>query len=185
MPGLVLTPRTRIMGLALAAGLAAGAAAWAVLGSGAADQQRLAADQAELGKLKAPGRPPSILGALVADAIAHPIFTLTTGPGAQTEPVIRVSGLSRTPVHRAALVSVNGGNAEWLDVGETSAGVTLLDVDGSKAVVETAFGRKEVDVGAPGPSPSPPGAPLALHPADPVPAGSHLPPAPASASVAP
>jgi hypothetical protein len=148
------------MGLGLVAGLALGAGVWLVLGSDAPDQRRLEADQIQLAGLKAPGRPASILGALVAEAGAHPLFTLTTGPGAQPEPTIQVSGLSRTPVHRAALVSVNGGKAQWLGVGQSLSGVMLLDVQESKIAVETAFGRKDVDLddGTSSQSASPPPA---------------------------
>ncbi len=146
MSDVVLSPRLRIPALGLFAGLILGAAAWAALATGAADQQRLETDQVTLSRLKPPSRAPSIVGALVADATAHPLFNLTTGPGAQPEPVILVSGLSRTPVHRAALLSVDGKAAAWLNVGQSMGGVTLLDVQSSDVIVETPFGRKDVDL---------------------------------------
>jgi hypothetical protein len=175
MPHQFLSSRIRILSLGVVGGLVVGAATWSVLATGSGEQQRLEGDQLQMRKLKASERPPSVLGALISEATAHPIFTLTTGPGAQPEPVIQVAGLSRTPVHRAALVSVNGGAAAWLSVGQSSAGVTLLDVQASKIVVETPFGQKEVALDD---NPSTPAAPSpAAHPPDAPPPGGNQPPA--------
>ena len=184
MPRILVKGRLRTVGLAVLAGAAAGALAWWVFATGAADQRRLREDQQEVSRLKLPGRAPSILGALVAGATAHPLFVLTTGPGAQPEPLIRVSGLSRTPVRRAALLSVNGAPAAWLGVGQSAGEVTLLEVQPSKAVVETVFGRKEIDLEA-GAASATSSSQGAIHPPSEIPPGAHLPPAPANAPTPP
>ena len=180
MPGLLVKGRLATIGLALSAGAGVGALAWWILATGAADQRRLQEDQLEVSGLKLPGRPPSIVGALAAGATAHPLFVLTTGPGARPEPVILVSGLARTPTRRAALLAVNGSPPTWLGVGQSAGDVTLLDVQPSKAVVETPFGRKEIDLEAQA-SPATPPPPAGVHPPNQIPPGAHLPPAPADA----
>lgn len=148
----VLSDRRSMALIGLAAGAGVGALAWMMLDAGAADRQRLQDDQARLASARPALAAASGLGSPLASAIAHPLFALTTGPGALPEPKIVVSGLSRTAVRRAALISVDGGPADWMTIGQSVGAVTLEDVLPPKAVVETPFGRRDVYLGEGAPS---------------------------------
>jgi hypothetical protein len=165
-------------------GLVVGSFTWLVLAHGAPDASRIAELQSRAIALAAPLREnvDEPAGAL---AIASPLFTLTTGPGAVAETDISLTGLERTPAHTAALVSINGKPPAWLEVGETRDDVTLTEVQPDKIVVDTPTGLKEIALGqrpqtaagagqmAPNPASPPPGQS--------PPSGFRLPPPPASA----
>ena len=164
-----------MLGAASGAGVLAGAVAWLLFGTGSAELRRLESDQTQLRSLHLSTRPAQAIDSLIATAIGRPLFALTTGPGAQSEPTISITGVARTPFRRAALVSVNGGPPAWLAAGQSSGPVSVVDVQPPKVVVETPFGRKEVYLGE--------GA--AVAPPTTAPAGVRMPPAPADAPTPP
>jgi hypothetical protein len=111
----------------------------------------------------------------VADAIARPLFALTTGPGAVTEAVLRLEGVARSPARQSALISINGKPARWIERGETVDDITLEDVTAGKVVVDTPIGVREVKLGQIA-------APTASPQVDQeIPPGFRSPPPPASA----
>jgi hypothetical protein len=113
----------------------------------------------------------------VAQALAAPLFVVTTGPGAVADIAVKLEGLVRSPGRVAALLSINGGASEWLELGQTHQGVTLQEVAASKVVVDTAVGLKDVLLGEAPSAPEPvTGGP---------PPGFRSPPPPASAPGAP
>jgi len=162
------------------AGLVVGAVVWLAFAHGAAAFARVDALHTRALAIEPPaGPPPSSSGTFAAD---NPIFALTTGPKAVAEAVVVLTGVQRTPVHSAALLSINGKAPEWIELGQTKDDVTLSDVQADKAVVDTPTGLKEVRLGD-----RPSGAPTATAPvpvapsATGAPPGFHMPPPPASA----
>jgi hypothetical protein len=86
-----------------------------------------------------------------ATAVVAPAAVGAGGPGvfattAQTA-VVRLDGISRTPRRAAALLAFNGGAAQWVAVGATQDGVTLVEIGRSKIVIETASGRQTITLG--------------------------------------
>lgn len=188
--------------LGLAGGLATGGLGWWSAGGPSRPEAPLAAAEARLAKLRIPRAltegavPPD-----VAVLAATPLFVLTTGPGATPAPVLRLDGLSRSKGRAAALLSVDDQPAEWLALGDSRGGVTVLAVDGTKAVIDTVYGPVDVGlgerVGTPGAAggaaslplgASPGGVETGAHPApvqptivDRPPPGFRSPPPPASA----
>lgn len=112
---------------------------------------------------------------LIAQAIAAPLFAMTTGPGAVADVVLRLEGLVRSPGRVAALISIGGAPSDWLEVGQTRDGVTLQEVMSSNVVVDTATGLKDVPLGGGG-GPATAAAPAS--PAVPPPMAAPTPPAP-------
>ena len=170
-------PRAALLAAVIGgAGLGLGGLLWLLAGSSPA-QARLEADQSRLQALRPRSDPSTSADASAADVLAHPLFSLTTGPGAVADVDVRLEGLARSPRRSAALLAIGSAPAQWLALGETRAGVTLEEVDASKAVVTTALGRKEVVLGANGARPTPAGP----QPETEAPAGFRLPPPPANA----
>lgn len=166
---------------AIPAGLMAGFLAWFAAGGPAAGSTALAPAATELAALRRP-RPslPDLWVSDVTGLAAAPLFTLTTGPGAVPEPVIRLAGLARARGRAAALLAINDKPAEWLSRGESRDGVTLQAVTSSSVVVDTVYGEREVTLGDRPMAEPPPAAPRP--PAiDPATRGFRMPPPPASA----
>lgn len=86
-------------------------------------------------------------------ALASPVFAMTTGPGAVTEIPVALSGLAVTKTRKAALISIGGKPADWLDVGATRDGVTIVAVSGAGATIDTQTGFRSIGLlsVAPGP----------------------------------
>ena len=185
------SPRA-IMLCALLVGLVLGAGVWTAFGGPSAAADRLEQERARLDAAR-PARPrASPVPALAAEASSHPLFALTTGPAAVPEVVVRLDGVSRSSTRSAALISIGGAPATWLERGKSFGGVTLVAIGVSTIVLETALGQREVRL-AEGPAPDPAGGqpqpppapaqaarPLAGSPAQ-LPPGFRLPPPPASA----
>ena len=171
-----LTPDRMLLLAAIPAGLLLGAALWILFGGSSSAEDRIGGFEARLSavRLSKPVRTPPD-GAL-AEASARPLFALTTGPGAVTEEAVRLDGLARSSRGAAALLSINGGPAQWLERGGSRDGVTLSQVLDSKVVIDTALGSKDVMLtDRPAPEPSTGAAPAG------PPAGYRMPPPPASA----
>jgi hypothetical protein len=138
---------TLILG-AVPVGLATGLLAWLAAGGASADTDRLAPVAEEIAELRAPRRGGDASMAQLADLTGAPLFALTTGPGAVSEPVIRLDGLVVTRHRVAALMAIDGAPPAWLSVGQSQGGVTLQQVSSTKAVIETALGVREIALGA-------------------------------------
>jgi hypothetical protein len=162
------------------AGLAFTALAWLVFRGGGMVvgpldglQARLAADR------PAPARTTIAPVEAAARAIASPLFALTTGPGAVSDVSVRLDGLAISPRGQSALLSIGGKPADWLALGASRDGVTLMEVHASKVILDTAIGFKEVTLGQSSAPPIPGG--IVASASNAIPPGTHLPPPPASA----
>ena len=86
--------------------------------------------------------------AVVADPVqpvlATPLFALASGTGAAADIAVRLDGIAITGARRAALVSIGGKPADWLEAGATRDGVTLMEVQATKVTLDTAAGFKDV-----------------------------------------
>ncbi|MBS0297126.1 MAG: hypothetical protein JSR45_12510 [Proteobacteria bacterium] len=129
-----------------AAALTLGLLAWAVLGGGAPAATRMTEFDQRLEKLQPRAiRGAAVTGASAADAIAHPIFAV--GTAALADATLRLDGVALTPRRQAALLSINGKNAEWLERGDTRDGVTVQAITATKVVIDTATGPRDVLLG--------------------------------------
>jgi hypothetical protein len=157
--------------------------AWFVLGGGGGLGRQLDALEARLAAARPPVQHAATNAADPATRMAGtPLFSLTTGPGAVTEPVIRLEGLAVSPRRRAALISVDGKPSDWLDLGATRDGVTLVDIQATKVTVDTATSFKVVglwDTSA-GAGPSATASSSAVPPGGSIPSGAHASSAPPS-----
>ena len=113
----------------------------------------------------------------------NPMFALTVGPSAVTEPQLQLEGLAITPKGRSALLSVDGKPASWFELGATRDGVTLIDVQASHVTVDTATRLRDVGLFDKPSMPAAAGAVTSVQPA--LPQGFRSPPPPASASSLP
>lgn len=181
--------RLTLYGGAVPLGLATGLAAWLLAGGASGATEPLEALQAKIAALRAPSSQGARAGyARAADLISAPLFALTTGPGALREPSIRLDGIAISTRRMAALVSIDGKAADWLQVGEARDGITLQALTSGQATFETGLGSKELALGeqsaasAPLVGAGPEAAtapPLAV--VDQIPPGFRSPPPPASA----
>lgn len=164
------------------AGLALAAVTWFLLGGGHAMTTDLDGLDAKLAAIKPRAAHVSTASSdLSAHLASTPLFALTTGPGAVAETTVQLQGLAITPVRKAALISIGGKPSDWLELGATRDGVTLMAMQSSKVTVDTATGFKDVALwdGASSATPTT-NAHISSAPGR-IPAGTHLPPPPASA----
>ena len=129
-------------------GLVLAAIAWLLFGAHASALPRLEDLTARLVATNANGGlHVLVVGAdPVQPALATPLFALASGSGAAADVPVRLDGLSITPGRRAALISIGGKPADWLEVGATRDGVTLMEVHPTKVTLDTAAGFKDVDL---------------------------------------
>ncbi len=168
---------------AASAGLILGAGGWVLFGGGSRAEEQLQREQIRLQATQLTAPRISPVPDLIALATDRPLFALTTGPGAVAEVLVRLDGVARSPQRAAALIALNGGEAQWLERGASRGGVTLEEVQSSRVVVETALGRREIALGEQPPVPQGPSVQMLAGSA--VPAGVRLPPPPASAPARP
>ncbi len=161
--------RSPLILLGPVAGLVLAGAGWMLLGGSSRavapidriEQQVLAIPASRLGSVA--------VRSDVATAIAKPLF-----PEGLGRISIRLDGLSRSPGRTAALFSFNGGATQWVTLGSTVSGVTVVAISGSRASVDTATGRRDIRLGETvGEPPAPTGAGV-TSPA--APAGDEPPP---------
>jgi hypothetical protein len=159
---------------ALPAGLAMGAAAWLLVGGPSLASANIALFEQQFEKAVVAAPQTRLApGAVLSEALSSPLFALTTGQGAVTDLVLRLDGIARTPRRSAALISIGGQPAEWLEMGQTRDDVTLQEVQASKVVVDTVTGFKTVELGE---TTSPPAkAPDQPQGAAGQPSGPHMP----------
>lgn len=178
----MLQRRSSLIAAGSGAGIALGAVCWLAFARGAAATDRMDALQVRLDALRAPTSVSSV--ALdPANLSASPIFVMTTGPGAVSDPVLTLQGIARAPGHASALITVDGKTAAWLAEGQTRDGVTLQEVRAGSVLVDTVTGAKEIALGQKIGAPAASGPPTASPAPGPVgsPAGYRMPPAPANA----
>lgn len=173
--------RTPLIGAGSAGGLFLGAVAWLTLGRGGPAAERLEDLQNRLEAIKAP----AVVAAAVdpSNLSSSPVFAMTTGPGAVTEPTLALQGLSKTPSHSAALIAIDGKPADWLAEGASRDGVTVLEVRTRSVMVDTVTGSKEISLGqksGPANGSAATATSAAPQPAGP-PVGYRMPPPPADA----
>ncbi len=112
------------------------------------------ADQRRLDDLERTGR--LSLDAGVANATAYqaevealaqqPIFVMTTGPMAYKEKALQIFGVAISPGRRAALVSIDGGEAAWMAVGQVTGDIRLSAVGTNGASFDTPVGTRIVNL---------------------------------------
>ena len=73
--------------------------------------------------------------------LAKPLF------GQSQTATVRLDGVSMLPGRKAALVSINGKPADWLALGQTRDGVTLVQVQSGLATIESDAGSKDIRLG--------------------------------------
>jgi hypothetical protein len=152
--------------LSISVGLAAGGLGWLAAGGASAAAEKLGPTEALVARLTRPHRTPGeVAPANITELSELPLLLLTTGPGATPLPIVQVDGLVSARGRRAALVSIDDKPSEWLVVGDIQRGVTLRDVAANHAVIETAYGLQDVQLGER--SIAPPSNP---NPTDPSPA---------------
>ncbi len=161
-------------------GIATGIAAWLLAGGASADVAKLHGVEHRLTALR---RPPTMTPRVTRTAdelAAMPLFAMTTGPNAVSDPSVRLDGISKTAHRTAALLSVDGKPADWLLVGEARDGVILRQVSAAGVQIDTPTGPKQIalgDANLGSSAPSPPAQAVA----DTPPPGFRSPPPPASA----
>lgn len=174
------------------AGLVIGFAAWGLAGGASISAERMDGLSTQVSNLKAPPRS-SAAGRYVsvADLANSPLFMMTVGPKAVKVPAVRVEGISISRARTAALVSIDGGAAEWMVPGDERGGVSIRKISNAGVTIETLTGPQEIALGEqsgggemtvaavePSPSPAPSGP-------DEIPPGFRSPPPPASAPTTP
>ncbi|MGA0601543.1 hypothetical protein ACO2Q3_12640 [Caulobacter sp. KR2-114] len=180
----MLQRRSSLIAAGSGGGLALGALCWLAFARGAPAAERMDALQERIDGLRAPASA-SQTAFDAANLSAAPIFALTTGPGAVSDPVLALQGIAKAGGRASALLTIDGKPPEWLSEGQTRDGVTLQEVRAASVLVDTVTGTKEVALGqktGTPPASSAPGAPAAGAPGSAgPPAGYRLPPAPANA----
>jgi hypothetical protein len=121
----------------------AGAASWWAMGRGPVDVRGLEAFD----------RPPREAQVGAADAGLERIRSLASlnlfpavseGAGAQgaaASGALKLIGIALTPARRAALVSVGGATPQWIAMGEPAAGLELIELHATRAVIRSASGQ--------------------------------------------
>lgn len=147
----------------LVGGVAAGSAAWLVAGSAPASE--LSSAEALLTRpVSAAVRSPAQLAAAdLGRLAARPVFNPNSEPPRPLNLVLR--GLARSNGVGSALISVDGGQAAWLRIGQARDGLRLVKLTSSGATVETPAGNQDLTLSAPSAAPPGPGAVPATGPA--------------------
>ncbi|MFX9008101.1 hypothetical protein ABTN33_19460, partial [Acinetobacter baumannii] len=68
---------------------------------------------------------------------ANTIFATSVGPNAVPEVKLDLKGVVRGPRGEAALLSIAGAPATWINLNATLSGVTLVEVGANKVLVDT------------------------------------------------
>ncbi len=90
---------------------------------------------------------PPPTGAAAARLSAQPLFAMTTGKGAVTDPAIRLSGIEIVGGRKAALLTIDDKPAAWLAEGASADGVTVMAVETGQVTLDTATGFKALRLG--------------------------------------
>jgi hypothetical protein len=139
--------------------------------------------------LGVPGAALGTLDGLQAKLIAIRISATgsTAGHGATANPspplfsqqppvLVRLEGVSISHSRKAALISVNGAATDWLELGESRAGVTLTEVRSDAVTIDTDSGERRIRFGD-GPAAAPVAAGPTASPLQRGPQAGTIPPA--------
>lgn len=129
-------------------GIVTGLAAWLLADGAGARMEALSAVEGQVKAL----RPPRMTGQRPGFGdgdilLSAPIFAVARGEGAIREPSLRIDGVSISARRKAALVSIDGSVAEWMQVGDERSGVTLTEVTSSGGILETGLGSRQLAIG--------------------------------------
>ena len=178
----MLDLRAPLIPACAAVGVVLGATAWLVAGR----MDVLAPLQTRLDAL-APARKADSVSQGLPILNGSPLFALSAGPGAVSDPPVAVLGLSRMPGRSAVLLAIGSKPPAWMAQGESSDGVIVREIEGGRAVLDLPLGLRTLRVGENAGAALPSGiagaAPGALPPFAPdgPPPGFRSPPPPASA----
>lgn len=126
------------------AGLGAGSLGWLVLGSAAVGNRIDALEAAFSTESAVPRIDQSVTNKALLSIRVSPLFHR---PGTSTAPPVRLEGVALRPGANSALLAIGGSAAKWLMQGETSEGVTLMQVRSGAAAVETSDGVANLVLG--------------------------------------
>ena len=163
------------MGAGGLAGLLVGCGSWGVAGGKNAGSA-VADIDARLTAVHTRVRgPASAQSEALSQALASPLFVVSAGQVELKEVGIRLQGIVKTPRRTAALLSIDGGSAEWWVPGQERGGVVLEHVSTGGIQVSTPLGVREINLG------QQPISSSTTAPSDGPPPGFKSPPPPASA----
>lgn len=174
----MLDARSSLIAAAAAAGVTIGAVGWLLAGhdEALADVRSALNAAAPVRPATDDALPPSLAGASLF------------GSSGGAAPTVMLSGLARMPGRHAALLSIGGRPAVWIDEGQQVDGVILREVGGGQVTLDLPSGLVDLRLGettggaAPAAaSPTQQAAASAVASGDAPPAGYRMPPPPASA----
>jgi len=123
------------------AGLAVACAGWLLLAGGGPGAKPLDAAEARLARLPPAVRSAATAPTATASGVGAELFTITAPPP------VRLDGVSRTRRRAAALLAFGSHPAQWVSLGATIEGVTLVEVADARVTLETVVGRQELGLG--------------------------------------
>ena len=151
----MLARRPLILSGALA-GVALSCLSALVLGAPGSALGRLDALQTRLVAIRGPGANAGAeTSELIANLLTPPLF------GQVVAITLRLDGVSILPGRKAALIAINGQPADWIELGDTRDGVTLVDVQPARVSVDTDAGPQNVNLGEGPPAAAVPQSPAA------------------------
>ena len=89
--------------------------------------------------------------------IQRPVFVMTPGAAAYKERTFQLFGVSISPSRKAVLVSIDGAQPVWINAGQVSGDVQLIDADARSARFDTPLGERTVSFNDPAPAAAPAG----------------------------
>jgi hypothetical protein len=128
----------------VAVGVLLGAALFLLFIAGASTRLRLDGLNASLEGLPEPAGRHETANGLITRLAARPLFTLATGPNAAQDVAVTLTGVAISRQGSSGLVAIGGDAPQWLALGATRNGVTMVEVHAAKIVVDTPAGLKEV-----------------------------------------
>lgn len=126
---------------AVPGGLALACAGWLLFAAGGPAAKPLEAAEAGLAQLPAP-RSAATSPSEPSASAGGDLFAAVPPP-----PVVRLDGISKTRRRTAALLTFGNGPAQWVSIGATVDGVTLVAVSDADATLETVAGREALALG--------------------------------------
>jgi hypothetical protein len=129
-------------GAALGVGLLLACAIWLGLDGGRGAVAAIDREEARMGALPALRRSAEVLSGRTTALLASPSLFSQPPP-----PRVRLDGLARTPGRVAALMAIGDLPAQWVVIGSTVNGVTLLRIGGNRATIDAGDGPQEISLG--------------------------------------
>lgn len=123
-------------------GIALACFGWLVFSSGGPAAKPLNHAEAQLSQLPAAPRSAASLVTASSAAAGADLFGALAAP-----PTVRLDGISRTRRRTAALLAFGSAPAQWVNLGSTIQGVTLVEVTDARVSLETVLGRENLSLG--------------------------------------